>query len=270
MGRYKITDEMLQDIENHAEDEYTLDELFEELKISKRLKKDEQVLRAYEKGLIRSYIYLSSTNIEDKDIVDDYNITINQCLTWKELYNKEIQEAKQKIEDDKKHATRQMTNPLYSGMINIMTQNPNKDTAFSQEVLTKDIKLMVDKLKEGDSTALITMLTTNMMQLQVFNSTVTNNMMGEAGKQIVNFDRLGNMQIKLMQETRKSIMAINEIVNPKRITFIKEASQHNHLHQNSSKKIEKENELQNESKLIEDNKSDEVEVLLKKEKVLNE
>ncbi len=52
------------------------------------------------------------------------------------------------------------------------------------------------------------------------------------------------MQLKVMQETRKSIMAINEITNPKRTTFIKEANQHNHLHQNSEKKDENRNELQ--------------------------
>jgi hypothetical protein len=47
-----------------------------------------------------------------------------------------------------------------------------------------------------------------------------------------------------MQETRKSIMAINEITNPKRTTFIKKAEQHNHLHHNSEKKDENKNELQ--------------------------
>jgi len=270
MGKYKITDEMLQDIEDYAEDEYSLDELFDELSISKRLKKDEQVLRAFEKGLIRNYIYLSSTNIEDKDIVSDYNITINQCIIWKEMYKKEIQEAKEKIEKEKEQATRQISNPLYSGVINLLNQNPNKDTPISQKVLVDDIKSIIEKVREGNANDLITILTTNILQLQTFNSTVTNNIMGEAGKQIVNFERLSNIQIKLMQETRKSIMAINEIVNPKRTTFIKEASQHNHLHQNSSKKTEKENELQNKSKLIEDKSNDEVETLSIKEKALNE
>jgi hypothetical protein len=52
------------------------------------------------------------------------------------------------------------------------------------------------------------------------------------------------MQLKVMQETRKSIMAINEITNPKRTTFIKEANQHNHLHHNSEKKDEIKNEKQ--------------------------
>ncbi len=270
MGRYKITDEMLQDIEDYAQDQYSLDELFEELSISKRLKKDEQILRAYERGLIKNYIYLSSSGISDKEIIESYEISLSQCIQWKEQYKEDIQEAKQKKNDAEKHATKQMSNPLYSGMINILNQNPNKDIPISQQILGDDILEMVKKVKEGDTSHLITILTTNVLQLQVFNSTITNNITGEAGKQIVNFERLSNMQIKVMQETRKSIMAINEIVNPKRTTFIKEASQHNHLHQNSPKKIEKENELQNETKLIEDKTNDEVEVTTLKEKALNE
>jgi hypothetical protein len=82
------------------------------------------------------------------------------------------------------------------------------------------------------------------MQLQLFNGIVTSNLMGESGKQLSNFKMLSDMQLKVMQETRKSIMAINEITNPKRTTFIKKAEQHNHLHQNSEKKYENENELQ--------------------------
>ncbi len=69
-----------------------------------------------------------------------------------------------------------------------------------------------------------------------------------------------------MSEQRKSIMAINEITNPKRTTFAKEISQHNHLHQNSEKKDEKQNELQ---QLEEPGKCDnipDVEILSLKEK----
>ena len=115
---------------------------------------------------------------------------------------------------------------------------------ISQEILRDDIKEMVEKIQDGDTKELLTVLTTNILQLQLFNGTVTQNLMGEAGKQVGNFNKLSNMQLKVMQETRKSIMAINEITNSKRTTFIKEANQHNHLHQNSEKKDESRNELQ--------------------------
>jgi len=270
MGRYKITDKMLQDIENYAQDQYSFDDLFYELNISKRLKKDEQVLRSYERGLIKNYISLSSNGISDEEIIESFEISISQCVQWKEDYKEDIQKAKQKKNDNEKHATKQMSNPLYSGMINILNQNPNKNVPISQEVLYEDIKNIVKNIKDSKSDDLITILTTNVLQLQVFNSTITNNIMGEVGKKLGNFEKLSNMQIKVMQESRKSIMAINEIVNPKRTTFIKEASQHNHLHQNSPKKIEKENELQNKTKLIEDKIVDEIEVLTLKEKAINE
>lgn len=270
MRRYKVTNEMLNEIEIYAEDRYSLDDLFDELNISKKLKNDEDILKAFEKGLVKCFIYLSSYSTSYEDIKLDIDISQHQYDNWKELYKDEILVAKQKIENDKKFATRQISKPLYSGMINLLTQNPNKDRELSQEVLFNDIKTLVKKIKEGSNEDLITILTTNILQLQVFNSTITNNLMGETGKQIANFEILSNMQIKVMQESRKSIMAINEIVNPKRTTFIKEASQHNHLHQNSEKKQENQNELENKTKLIESKKVDEVEVITLKEKVLNE
>ncbi len=65
-------------------------------------------------------------------------------------------------------------------------------------------------------------------------------------------------------------MAINEITNPKRTTFIKEANQHNHLHQNSEKKDENDKELKNETKLIEHDEVTESKFLPSKEKVKHE
>ena len=250
MGKYKITDEMIENIEAYAEDHYSLEDMFNELNISKKLMRDEQILNAYEKGLIKHYIFMKSCGESDNDIILDNEMNMEQCELWSEKYSLEIEQAQQKIKDDEKHATRQFSNPLTSGMINIMTQNPNKDNPISQEVLEKDIQMIVKKTQEGDTKALITMLTTNVLQLQLFNGSVTQNLMGEAGKQIDNFEKLSSIQIKVMQETRKSIMAINEITNPKRTTYIKEANQHNHLHQeNSQKKLENENELQKTEQL---------------------
>jgi len=99
------------------------------------------------------------------------------------------------------------------------------------------------------------------MQLQLFNSKLTHNLMGDAGKQLDNFNKLSNMQLKVMQETRKSIMSINEITNPKRTTFIKEANQHNHLHQNSEKKDESTNELSQPKEFIDANQYTEAETI---------
>lgn len=245
MGKYKITDEMLENIEYYAEDEYSLDDMFDELNISKTLMKDEQIREAFERGLEKNYLIYAVDGMSDKDIADEFEITAEQCLLWSVKHSEKIKEAKQKIKDDKRHATKQFSDPLYSGMVNVIKQNGNSDIVISQKVLGDDIQAIVKKVKSGNADDLITMLTTNILQLQLFNGTVTQNLMGDAGKQLDNFEKLSSMQIKVMQETRKSIMAINEITNPKRTTFIKEANQHNHLHQeNSQKKLQNENELQ--------------------------
>lgn len=244
MVQRKLTPEILQDIEDYAEDQYTLDDLFDELNISKKLLKDARVIQAFEKGLIKLYISMISSGMSDVDIVNDFEINIEQCNLWCKKYRDEIKRKLQKKEDDKKLATKQFSNPRVSGMVNILEQNGQDNSPISQKVLHDDIVEMVEKMQSGDTTAQITVLTTNIMQLQLFNGTVTRNLMGEAGKQLDSFKMLSDMQLKVMQETRKSIMAINEITNPKRTTFIKEANQHNHLHQNSEKKDETKNEKQ--------------------------
>ncbi|MDD5211710.1 MAG: hypothetical protein PHV62_04795 [Sulfuricurvum sp.] len=244
MGRYKITDAILQEIELYAEDQYSIDDMFDELNLSKKLKQDERLIQAYERGLIKLFISSASSDMEDKEIMDEFDITAEQCKTWHEQFSTEIQQAKDKIEKDKRVATKQFSDPLFSGMRNILNQNYKESAPISQNVLCDDIEKMVTKAQKGDTSDLLTMLTTNILQLQLFNGVVTSNLMGDAGKQLNNFEMLSNMQIKVMQETRKSIMAINEITNPKRTTFIKEVAQHNHLHSNSEKKDEQENELQ--------------------------
>lgn len=108
----------------------------------------------------------------------------------------------------------------------------------------------------------------NNLQLQTFNQTVTNNLTSGAGKQLDNYEILSKMQIRAMNERRKNILAINEICNPKRITFIKEANQHNHLHQKASeKKAENENELQKTEQIEALTVIEDVEIIPLKDKV---
>ncbi|MEA3521465.1 MAG: hypothetical protein U9R50_00660 [Campylobacterota bacterium] len=264
MAQRKITDEMLEDIEEYAADEYWLANIFDELKIAKSLMKDERVLAAYEKGQVQFFISLIANNSTDAEIIDTLEINADQCKMWREKYSAEIEHEKQKIADEEKLNTKQFSDPLYSGARNILNQNGPNTKPVSQQVLGNDIREMVKKVQQGDSSDLITMLTTNIIQFQMFNGSITSNLMGEAGKQLPNYERLGNMQIKVMREVRKSIMAINEITNPRRTTFIKEASQHNHLHQNS-KKSEHDNELQ--SQLEKPKSVTDTEVFVSKEEV---
>ena len=239
-----ITPEQLEKIEYYAEDQYTLKDLFDELNISKKLMKDERVLQAFEKGLIRFYISMASIGSSDDEIINDDTISAEQCALWREQYSNEIKHGLKKKEDDERHATRQFSSPIQSGIVNIILQNGKDMPPISQQVLYEDINKMIQKIKSGDMETLLTILTTNILQLQLFNGTVTQNLMGDAGKQVDNFNKLSNMQLKVMQETRKSIMAINEIANPKRTTFIKEANQNNFIQENSEKKSLSQNEKQ--------------------------
>ncbi len=266
MPKRKLTPAILEMIEVYAEDQYTLEDTFGELNISKSLMKDEQVLQAFEKGQIKLYISQASVGLSDNEIIDGDLISDKQCALWHEQYSDEIRKEMQKREEEKKQATRQFSDPLISGMVNILEQNGQNMPSVSQEVLHDDISQIIEQIQNGDMKALITMLTANVIQLQLFNGRITSNLTGDAGKQLPNFEKLCNMQLKVMSEQRKSIMAINEITNPKRTTFVKEVSQHNHLHQNSEKKDEKQNELQ---QLEEPGKCDnipDVEILSLKEK----
>ena len=101
---------------------------------------------------------------------------------------------------------------------------PNKDC--------KGMFLYVD----GNTTDILTTLVTNTLQLQIFSNNIAKNITGEAGKRIDTYETLSKIQLRVMSETRKKIMAMNEICNPKRATFIKEANQHNHLHQEKFQK----------------------------------
>lgn len=250
MKKSTINNKILEDVELFAEDNYTLDELFDELKISSKLKKDEQILKAFEQGLVNHFIYMTSQEVSDDELIENSLITNTQCKLWHEKYATEINEQKQKIKDEKKLATHQFSNVMCSGMQNILKQNAKDYDEISQQVLYEDITAIVKRIKNGEKDDLLTILTTNLLQMQVFNGTVTQNLMGNLGSQLNGFEKLSSIQMKLMQETRKNILAINEITNPKKTTFVKEANQYNHLHQNSHKKIENENELQNEIKLI--------------------
>lgn len=203
-----------------------------------------------------------SSGSSDGEIINGDLISEKQCTLWREQYSDTIKKGLKKKEEEEKQATKQFSNPMHSGIINILEQNGKDMPPISQQVLHDDIQKMVDDIQSGDTTSLVTMLTTNIMQLQLFNGTVTRNLMGDAGKKMDNFNKLSNMQLKVMQETRKSIMAINEITNPKRTTFIKEANQHNHLHQNSEKKDETKNEKQIAHKKVTD-----VELFQEKEEV---
>jgi len=274
MAKRKLTPEILELIELYASDEYTLDEIREEADIVKPLMEDPQVLESIEKGRIKWFIEIIATDGDIDVFLFHADKTLNEAGKMMEDHEKtielrknEIKTENQKIKKEKREYSGLMLSPSAVGGHNICCQvGEERAEKMGISALQDGLSSTVEKLKGGDSTALLEILMSNITQLHLFNGLVAQNLVGDLGKQLNNFEKLFSMQVKLMNEERKSILAINEIVNPKRTTFIKEANQHNHLHQNSEKKDENENELQKLEQAKEAVKFTEAEVVSTKEK----
>jgi len=262
-----VTAELLEDLECYAQDHYTLPEAMKELNVSLALLQDEQVQRAFERGLTKQYIMSIVTGDSYDDIIASYPISLEKCEKWAELYKDEIEDGKAKRKEKLDHATEQFSNLTYSSLVNILYQNgPGKQEEISQQKLKDDFTEIIERVKDGDTTDLLTILTSNLMQMQLFNGQVS-------GKITVkdisykNYELLSRMQMKLLQESRKTVMCINEVVNPKRTTFVKNAEQHNHIHQNSEKNTQIENEKQNAAQLEQPDEVTETEIIPLKDRV---
>jgi len=267
MAKRKLTPEILELIELCAEDAYTLDEIREEADIIKPLMDNLQVQEAIERGRTKKIIEIVVEDDGDaaKDFAESVGITPTEFKMIHEKNIEVIETKKAKIVAHKKERSdaRLYTAGVAGANIYLQTPAPDREQ-LSIKSLADGIADAAKALKEGDTTPLLEILIGNIHQLHLFNGTIAQNLIDS--KSIDNFNKLSNMQLKLMQEERKSIMAINEITNPKRTTFIKEANQHNHLHQNSEKKEETKNELQNPERLEEIETFSEAEITPLKEK----
>jgi len=249
MQDIEITDEVLTSIYNYASyNIYKLSKILELCKIPQKLSKNEKIQKSYEDGLINKYLIMSSDGFSDEDIVKfDFSITLEQCQLWTIKYKKILQDAKKK-EVTKK--SKEFVNPLLTVTANLAkTKKVFGD--ISENVMADEIATMVTKMQGGDTSDILNILLSNTLQLQNLNTKITTNIVGDIGKKLDSFDTLSKLQLKTMAETRKNIIAMNEICNPKRTTFIKEANQYNQLNQkNSQKKLKTENELQKPQQLV--------------------
>ena len=242
----KLTPEILQLIEELAEEEHHLDVIRDEVEITKALMVDAKVIEAIERGRTKRIIEILSNDDGTKE---------REFLESTEMSRKEFERICEKNIDAIKEETKRARERWASNAVltlspakicgmNIRAAHDEKSRErLSGGTLASEISKTVAKIKDGDTTSLWELLVGNITQLNLFNSIITANLHGDAAKSVNNFSKLSNMQLKLMQEQRKSIMAINEICNPKRATFIKNATQNNHTHLNSEKKEELPNEL---------------------------
>ena len=275
MARRKLTPEILDVIEELAADEFSLDDIREKANIVRPLMEDPQVIESIEKGRINWLIEIASTDGDldqfihySRKTLDEVNELFEIHKTAIEVKKSELRAEKQKVKAKKAKNSAQTLNIAGRSGYNVFLQhNPKTQKNVDLWDIGDEISKLVKNLQKGDTTSLLEILVGNITQLHIFNGVLAMNLSGDGTMPVEKMNKLSNMQLKLMQETRKSIMAINEITNPKRTTFIKEANQHNHLHQNSEKKDENENELQKSEQLKEPESFTETEIVLTKDRI---
>jgi len=277
MAKRKLTSEILETIELCAADEYTLDEIREEADITRPLMKDPQVIESIEKGRINWLIEIVATDGDMDPFIDFSEYTPNKINEMFEANQEpikqrrsELKAEKQKVRAKKAEASAHTLDVAGRSGHNVLLQH---DPASREKIdawdIGDEISKVVKDLQKGDNTSLLEIMVGNITQLHTFNGVLAMSLSSDENMTVDKMNKLSNMQFKLMQEERKSIMAINEICNPKRAIFIKEANQH--LHQNSEKlsekKDENKNELQKPEQLKEPEPFTEAEVITMKERV---
>jgi hypothetical protein len=247
MAKRKLTLQILQEIEELAADEYSLDDIQEEADIVRPLMEDAQVIEAIKEGRRKRIIEIVVG--DDADTAKEFAESTGMTTTeFKQVHDENMAIIEPQLSKRKEKHKQNSANRLYAAGVagaNIWQQTPEdiKDQ-LSLQALVDGVADAAEALQEGNTTPLLEILIGNVQQLHLFNGIVAGNIVGDLGKQMDSFNKLSNIQLKVMQEQRKSIMAINEICNPKRTTFVKEISQH--LHQNSEKLSEKKDETQTE------------------------
>ncbi len=220
---------------------FSIQEVLIELELPSELEDDAQVQEAFESGLIHIFLQEKINGTLDEHIIDSHHITQSQCSEWAIKHDETIRLQRLQISQDTRDKVKQHSSTLLAGINGIVSQDNTLIGYASKEALVEDIGDMVERLKSGNTDDLLAILATQAVQLQMLNTKVTKTISNTNSYEIMS--KFQNIQLKTMNETRKTVTAINEIVNPKKTTFIKEASQNNFLHQETSKKIENENEL---------------------------
>ncbi len=242
MGTKVIVPETLGEISDLAVNGYSLNEILtEELGLSSDLVDDDEVIEAFNAGLIHIFINKKVDVIPDEYIIQDTHITQAQCNEWGVEYYEAIKLQRMEINEDTRTEAREMVHSIDSGIKTFTMQAKQIDTHTGKQALKEEVSNMVQRLKSGNIDDLLSVLVVQNMQLNKLNERISRTVSNSDRYDIMS--KFSNIQLKIMNDTRKNIMSINEIINPKRTTFVKNATQHNHTHSLSEKKEDMPNEL---------------------------
>ena len=217
----------------------SLEDALEEMGLPDTLTTDDEVIKAHESGLVHYYITQKIDGALDTEIIEETSITQEQCEEWGILHDRTISLARLQVTTEQRDKAQDKTNPLHAGINNITAQDGSLQNNVMERATANEITAMVKKMQSGDTTDMLTILATQAVQLQMLNNKIT-----QTASNTNRFDimqKFQNLQLKTINETRKTVMAMNEICNPKRTTFIKTATQNNLSLENSNK-----NDIKNE------------------------
>jgi len=236
MPKRKITPEILDTLELCAADAYTLENIREEADITRPLMKDPQIIDAIEKGRIKWFIEIASADGDLDSFIYCSGKTLDEVNQMFETHKEAIEKKKHKRRSRQTENSKNTLNAAARSGFNVYLQHdPQSREKINSWDIGDEIKRVAADLKSGDTSSLLEILVGNVTQLHVFNGAIANMLTTDENLTVDKMHKLSNMQMRILQEERKSIMAINEITNPKRAVFIKEANQH--IHQQTPEKL---------------------------------
>ena len=240
-----ITPKQLKEIENNAENEFELSEIFENLSIKKsELTKEEKlkIERAFQKGRKKLYFDYLDKGYSDAEFMEHFEVTEPELKAFAKDYGNYLIKKEKKLVKKGKKLSDLISSPKLIGSANISsTFRVSGETPYF-DIISENVEKMVSNIINGDKKDLITVLSAQTLQLQTINNQVAS--IGKKETTLNDFEKLAQMQLKIMAETRKNIIAIDNIANPKKATFVKEATQNNFIQENSEKKSLPQNEKQ--------------------------
>lgn len=227
------------------EDQYTIEEMAKELNIDSSTFKDERVINAIEYGRVR----LVSTYDNYCEAIKELGITEED---YKSLRLK-AQPLIDEINEEQRIRSEFAIAPAKTYINDFVRRKYIYETDV-QEVYKK-VESIKDATKKGDFDFLIETLISNTILMQTRITNLNQNITREdVSAEFAN--KQTSIQIKMLEEIRKTTLTIQQLVEPKKTVFIKgDAINQQNNQINFQKKQELENELSqkeiNDAKLLE-------------------
>lgn len=185
---------------------------------------------------------LEEHNITDDTIISELSFAYD--MGEDERLDEQYKEPKEAVEKTfTKEETERDINIFLSPITPLFVKHITDDHPINGHTLDADtvhdaFGEMRDKITNGDRTYLYNAILSQLGQMQQMSIKVNNNLASQTKVDTVM--KYANIQLKLMAEQRRTIQVLDDLMNPKKTTFVKEVSQHNHF---SEKKSEIENKI---------------------------